>query len=115
MNICYYAVQPIVIGDEVRQQGDLIPEATIWPQHIQNSYVNANRIAPVLTATLPKSKRDEMAEWEKDYLRLQEMIEVETPVSELDEEARLEKSIEAELESGNVDFDLEALDGMDAD
>lgn len=115
MDICYYAIQPMTIGDEVRQPGDLVPEVMAWKQHIRNSYAESNRIAPVLVATLPKSLRDEMNQWELDYIKLQELIEVEAPVSELDEEARIEETIEAQVEAGEVEFDLEALDEMDAE
>lgn len=113
MDVCYYAIRSIVIGDEVREPGDLIPEATTWKEMVQRSYVEAHRIAPVLVASLPKATRDFLNKWEKDWLRLQEVIEVEHPVSEIDEEDEESVDLVDRLLDEEADFDLDALEGGD--
>jgi hypothetical protein len=64
MQVCYYALIPITVGDEVRQEGDLIPEASTW-RH-KSLYLTEGRIAPVLVATLPKATQEKLKQWEED-------------------------------------------------
>lgn len=60
--VCYYALKPILVGDnDLRQPGELIPEATEWA--FVRGYVDDGRIAPVLVATLPKSAREALRVW----------------------------------------------------
>lgn len=104
MDVCYYAIREMVVGDEVRKPGDLIPEATTWREHIQRSYVEAHRIAPVAVVSLPKRLRDDLQRWERDYLKLTEVIEVEHPVTDFDEDEDEDHLDEV------MDFDLDAVD-----
>ena len=64
MRICYYALKPIQVGDEVREIGDLIPEALTWPY--LSGYITEGKIAPVLIATLPEEQQMMLLEWEEE-------------------------------------------------
>lgn len=64
MRITYYATKPVQVGDEVRQPGDLVPEANEWAY--VEGYIRDGRIAPVLVATLPKRAQEELARWEEE-------------------------------------------------
>jgi hypothetical protein len=63
MTVAYYAVKKINAGG-VYEPGDLIPEAGEWPGIA--IYLSRGMISPVLVATLPKSARDYLAEWEAE-------------------------------------------------
>jgi len=64
MRISYYALKPLQVGDDLRQPGDLIPEAAGWP--FVEGYVADGKIAPVLVATLPEEAQAVLLEWETD-------------------------------------------------
>lgn len=64
MRITYYALRDIRVGDEIRQPGDLVPEAMFWPY--LSGYVQDNQIAPVLVATLPEEQQIMLLEWEEE-------------------------------------------------
>ena len=64
MDITYFALQPVQVGDEIRMPGQLVPEARDWA-HLW-AYLNRGEIAPVLVATLPKVVQDTLARWEQD-------------------------------------------------
>lgn len=64
MRITYYALRPIQVGDEMRQAGDLVPEAQDWPY--LSGYVAEAKIAPVLVATLPEAQQEMLLAWEED-------------------------------------------------
>lgn len=64
MDITYYALKQMKVNGELRQPGDLIPEAQDWAA--LTGYIADARIAPVLVATLPKAHRDLLAEWEEE-------------------------------------------------
>lgn len=92
--VTYYAIKPIMVGGAMREPGDLIPEANFWPGITQ--YVNDNRIASVLVATLPKATRDALAEWELE----QEIAAEDAALVSVDEEPQ-------EADPANVDADAE--------
>jgi hypothetical protein len=64
MRVVYYALRPMQVGDEIRQPGDLIPEANDWPY--LSGYVSDGKIAPVLVATLPEDVQTTLLEWEAE-------------------------------------------------
>lgn len=64
MRICYYALRPVQVGTDVRQPGDLIPEAVEWP--FLPGYIRDGYVAPVLVATLPEDVQAMLLEWEAD-------------------------------------------------
>lgn len=66
MRVTYYALRNIQVGDEVRQQGDLVPEAMTWPY--LNGYIADGKIAPVLVATLPEEQQLMLLDWEEEVL-----------------------------------------------
>lgn len=66
MKVTYAALKPIAVGDEVRQIGDLVPEAVTWPY--LSGYVSDGKIMPVLVATLPEDVQIALMEWEEDVL-----------------------------------------------
>lgn len=69
MRICYYALKPLQVGDDVREPGDLVPEALQW-NHVKAA-VDFGEIAPVLVATLPEEQQVMLLEWEDAYLKPQ--------------------------------------------
>ena len=105
MRICYYALRDIRVGDEVRQAGDLVPEAMFWPY--LSGYLNDGHLAPVLIATLPEEQQMMLLEWEEEVMGTTTGDNV--PESEL---------IEAKTEEGDEfsdvvipeDFDPETAD-----
>jgi len=62
MRITYFALRPVNVGGEVRQPGDLIPEAADWSY--LSGYIADGKIAPVLVATLPEEQQIMLLEWE---------------------------------------------------
>lgn len=66
MRITYFALRDVQVGDEIRQPGDLVPEAVTWPY--LNGYITDGKIAPVLVATLPEDVQISLMEWEEDVL-----------------------------------------------
>ena len=66
MKVTYYALRSVQIGDEMRQLGDLIPEANNWPY--LSSYIAEGKIAPVLVASLPEDTQLMLLEWEADQI-----------------------------------------------
>lgn len=63
MRVTYYALKPVQVGDDIRQPGDLVPEAAEWP--FLSGYINEGKIAPVLVATLPEDTQMVLLEWEE--------------------------------------------------
>lgn len=61
MRITYFALKEIQVGDDLRQPGDLIPEAVDWPY--LSGYVSEGKIAPVLVATLPEDVQMTLLDW----------------------------------------------------
>jgi hypothetical protein len=74
MRITYYALKPILVGEDLRDPGDLIPEANMWP--FVEGYVADGKIAPVLVATLPEEAQAVLLEWENDQRVNDEMEKV---------------------------------------
>ena len=66
MRITYFALRPLLVGDETRQPGDLVPEAAEWPY--VSGYVSDGKIAPVLVATLPEDVQMTLLEWEAEQI-----------------------------------------------
>lgn len=66
MRVTYYALRDLRVGDEVRQCGDLVPEACTWPY--LSGYITDGKIAPVLVATLPEEQQIMLLEWEEEVL-----------------------------------------------
>lgn len=66
MKITYAALKPLTVGDEVRQPGDLVPEACTWPY--LSGYVQDGSLMAVLVATLPEETQVALMEWEEDVL-----------------------------------------------
>ena len=66
MRITYYALRDVRVGDGVRQAGDLVPEAQMWPY--LSGYIQDGKIAPVLVATLPEEQQEMLLEWEEEVL-----------------------------------------------
>ena len=64
MRITYYALKPIPVGDDIRQPGDLIPEANEWSR--LSAYLQHGEIAPVLVVTLPEDVQEMLLEWEAE-------------------------------------------------
>lgn len=62
MRITYFALKPVQVGDDLRQPGDLVPEANGWPY--LSGYVSEGKIAPVLVATLPEDVQLTLLDWE---------------------------------------------------
>lgn len=77
MRITYYALKRIQVGDDWREPGDLVPEASTWS--FLQAYVGQGEIAPVLVATLPESAQAVLREWEADQQAVAAVIET-TPV-----------------------------------
>lgn len=63
MRITYYALRPIQVGGDIREPGDLVPEAASW-QYL-SGYLADGKIAPVLVATLPEEQQVMLLEWEE--------------------------------------------------
>ena len=63
MRITYYALKPVQVGEDMRQIGDLIPEAAQWS--FLTGYVRDGHVAPVLVATLPESSQRMLMDWER--------------------------------------------------
>lgn len=64
MRITYFALRPMVVGDDLRDAGDLVPEAVNWPY--LTGYVADGKIAPVLVATLPEETQQMLLDWEAE-------------------------------------------------
>lgn len=64
MRVVYYALRPLKVGDEIRQVGDLVPEAASWAY--LSGYVQDGHLAPVLVATLPDDVQMTLLEWEAE-------------------------------------------------
>lgn len=54
--VTYFVIQATQVGDELRQPGDLIPEANLWAY--VESEVRIGRIQPVLVSTLTQDDQD---------------------------------------------------------
>lgn len=63
MRVVYYALRPTQVGDDIRQPGDLVPEASNWP--FLTGYVSDGKLAPVLVATLPEEQQIMLLDWEE--------------------------------------------------
>lgn len=66
MQVTYFALKPLQVGDEVRQAGDLVPEAQFWPY--LSGYVENGQIAAVLVATLPEEAQVMLLDWEEEVM-----------------------------------------------
>lgn len=64
MRITYFALRPVLVGDDQREPGDLVPEAQDWPY--LHGYVQDGTIAPVLVATLPDEQQMMLLDWEDE-------------------------------------------------
>lgn len=87
MKLTYYALIPQTVGDDVREPGDLVPEARDWAY--RDLYIRDTKIAPVLVATLPKQVQDKLNAWEKEQDELKELMEMEAREAEARNEAEL--------------------------
>lgn len=63
MKLTYAAARPIRVGDENREPGDLVPEATQWRN--VDLYVSRGEIFPVLVSTLTEEQQEYIALWEE--------------------------------------------------
>lgn len=63
MRVTYYALTSMMVGNDIREAGDLVPEARDWPY--LTGYVADGKIAPVLVATLPEDVQMVLMEWEE--------------------------------------------------
>jgi hypothetical protein len=99
MRITYYALRPLLVGEETRVPGDLVPEAQDWPY--LSGYVSDCKLAPVLVATLPEEQQVMLLEWEEAvYGPVAVQAAVEGPV---DENAEVEQTqTEDKTEAGKV-------------
>lgn len=104
MRITYYALRDVRVGDEIRQAGDLVPEAMFWPY--LSGYLTDGHLAPVLVATLPEEQQEMLLEWHDEIMG--------TPVvdSVPDEEPDEDEGETTELDDVVVpeDFDPETAD-----
>lgn len=75
MRVTYYALKPLQVGSDLRQPGDLVPEANNWPY--LSGYVDEGRIASVLVATLPEDAQMMLLEWEADQVVTDTVAETE--------------------------------------
>lgn len=64
MRVTYYALKPLRVGTEVREPGDLVPEASEW--NFLSGYISDGKIAPVLVASLPEETQMMLLEWEEE-------------------------------------------------
>lgn len=64
MRIVYCAVSRVKVGSEVREPGDLVPEASGWP--FLQGYVREGKLMPVLVATLPEEQQIMLLDWEAE-------------------------------------------------
>lgn len=62
MRVTYYALRQVKVGDDVREAGDLVPEAAKWAA--LSGYVQDGWLAPVLVATLPEDVQKVLLDWE---------------------------------------------------
>ena len=63
MKITYVALKPLRIGDDVREPGELVPEASDWKQ--LDLYLGSNKLAAVLVCTLPREMQTDLEAWEE--------------------------------------------------
>lgn len=77
MILTYFAVKPQKVGDDVREPGELIPEARDWA--FLPGYITNGEIAPVLVATLPEETQQMLADWEAEQDALRNTVLPETP------------------------------------
>lgn len=79
LRVTYYALRDVRVGDEVRQAGDLVPEAIFWPY--LSGYVSDGKLAPVLIATLPEDQQLMLLEWWDEVMgTTADVIDEPTPV-----------------------------------
>jgi hypothetical protein len=64
MRIVYCALKRLQVGADVREAGDLVPEAASWT--FLQSYVREGKLMPVLVATLPEEQQVMLLEWEAE-------------------------------------------------
>ena len=62
LKVTYYALRAQQVGDDFREAGDLIPEASEWPY--LSAYLTRGDMAPVLVATLPIEMQQQLLDWE---------------------------------------------------
>lgn len=62
--ITYFAVDAVQVDGELRQPGDLIPEASAWAQ--VEAEVRVGRIQPVLVSSLSQDDQDYVNMWWDD-------------------------------------------------
>lgn len=63
MRVVYVALKPLVVGADLREPGDLVPEAHSW--NFLPGYVAEGKLFPVLVATLPEDAQMMLLEWEE--------------------------------------------------
>lgn len=93
MRITYYALRPLLVGDENREPGDLVPEAKDWA--FLSAYLDRHEIAPVLVASLPEETQVMLLDWEEEQAAEAEAVaglvaEVEEEVSDPEEQGNPE-------------------------
>lgn len=64
MRITYFALKRVLVGEDQREPGDLVPEARDWPY--LSGYVQDGTLAPVLVATLPEEQQMMLLDWEDE-------------------------------------------------
>lgn len=64
MRVTYFALKPLLVGEDTRQPGDLVPEAGEWPY--LTGYIQDGAIQPVLVATLPEEQQLMLLDWEEE-------------------------------------------------
>lgn len=75
IRITYYALKPVLVGDDQREPGDLVPEARDWPY--LSGYVQDGTLAPVLVATLPDEQQMMLLDWEDEQERAAKAAQAE--------------------------------------
>lgn len=73
MRITYFALKPLLVGEDTRTPGDLVPEAAEWP--FLSGYIQDGALAPVLVATLPEEQQMTLLEWEDEQKKAVEEAE----------------------------------------
>lgn len=79
MRVTYYALTTMIVGEDIREAGDLVPEARDWAY--LSGYVADGKIAPVLVATLPEDVQMVLMEWEESQNPEAAVAEVEKTTS----------------------------------
>jgi hypothetical protein len=99
VRIAYYALRPVQVGDEVRQPGDLVPEAREWK--FVDAYIREGKIAPVLVATLPRKVQEELQRWEEEQHAIAIAMSEQNAPEEDDEPAE-QVQIDKDTEDGST-------------